>query len=152
MFRPEPVLFSFQAGSTKVLELHGTNSTVACLSCTYKTPRHSFQSLLSELNPHLSERPTQTLSVRPDGDVDLSQEEVDLFCVPNCPKCSTGILKPLIVFFGDNVPKQKVAQTRQWVGKIGIRSIWTLVVRYLDFNCILFEIAKSTTVAIKIPD
>ena len=99
--------------------------------------------------------------IRPDGDVELSEEEVssfrsqlfnsylyvrlenvaviDLFTfdpnsyfvnrfkvgpyytvvgltyhflrcrVPPCPKCS-GILKPFVVFFGDNVPKPRVEQ------------------------------------------
>lgn len=53
-------------------------------------------------------------SIRPDGDVELSAAEVEHFFVPSCPKCS-GILKPLVVFFGDNVPKMKVSQTRQLV-------------------------------------
>ena len=110
------IFHHFQAGSSKVLELHGTNSLVGCLSCTYKIPRHSFQTVLAELNPHLSQRPEQDAQqVRPDGDVELSAEEVEHFCVPGCPKCSAGILKPVVVFFGDNVPKQKVAQTRQLV-------------------------------------
>lgn len=34
------------------------------------------------------------------------QEYIDSFKVPNCPKCS-GMLKPEIVFFGDNVPKAR---------------------------------------------
>ena len=35
--------------------------------------------------------------------------------VPNCPKCDTGILKPYVVFFGDNVPKPRVEFVRKQV-------------------------------------
>lgn len=31
-----------------------------------------------------------------------------MFQVPSCPKCDTGILKPDVIFFGDNVAKPKV--------------------------------------------
>jgi NAD-dependent SIR2 family protein deacetylase len=113
---------------------------VGCLSCSYRTPRHSFQSVLSELNPDLSEKPTQTMAVRPDGDVDLSAEEVNLFRVPNCPKCSTGILKPIIVFFGDNVPKQKVAFTRQLVIKNSFVKICKNKIQLLNTLFNLFHI------------
>ena len=35
--------------------------------------------------------------------------------VPSCPKCDTGILKPYVVFFGDNVPKPRVEFVRRQV-------------------------------------
>ena len=35
--------------------------------------------------------------------------------VPNCPKCDTGVLKPYVVFFGDNVPKPRVEFVRKQV-------------------------------------
>ena len=35
--------------------------------------------------------------------------------VPSCPKCDTGILKPYVVFFGDNVPKPRVESVRRQV-------------------------------------
>lgn len=44
------------------------------------------------------------------------QEEVDKFQTPLCPKCS-GPLKPDIVFFGDNVPKERVEQVRNEVSR-----------------------------------
>lgn len=37
----------------------------------------------------------------------LFQEDVRGFSVPDCPDCG-GVLKPDIVFFGDNVPKRRV--------------------------------------------
>lgn len=35
--------------------------------------------------------------------------------MPDCPKCGGGILKPEIVFFGDNVPKHRAEILANWV-------------------------------------
>ena len=43
----------------------------------------------------------------PDGDADLELADFSAFEVPHCPHCN-GILKPDVVFFGDNVPRDKV--------------------------------------------
>lgn len=40
------------------------------------------------------------------------QEEVNEFRVPACQRCN-GILKPHIVFFGDNVPTPRVDKIKQ---------------------------------------
>uniref|UniRef100_A0A1D1Y4H6 NAD-dependent deacetylase n=2 Tax=Anthurium amnicola TaxID=1678845 RepID=A0A1D1Y4H6_9ARAE len=42
---------------------------------------------------------------RPDGDIEIDEKfwEED-FYIPNCIQC-TGLLKPDVIFFGDNVPK-----------------------------------------------
>ena len=49
---------------------------------------------------------------RPDGDVELQQSSSSrAFQVPSCPTCSTGILKPDVVFFGDNLPKERQEQS-----------------------------------------
>ncbi|ODN02602.1 NAD-dependent protein deacylase Sirt4 [Orchesella cincta] len=96
-----------KAGSKDVIELHGTGHLVICMSCDYSISRHLFQNILLDLNCHLDVQPNLE-DVRPDGDIDLIQEAVDKFNLPFCPKCSTGALKPYIVFFGDNVPKDRV--------------------------------------------
>jgi NAD-dependent SIR2 family protein deacetylase len=50
--------------------------------------------------------------VRPDGDVLL--EETRDFVVPTCAGCG-GRLKPDVVFFGENVPKDRVLRCRRAV-------------------------------------
>ena len=42
------------------------------------------------------------------------QDLVKGFQVPCCPKCG-GILKPDVIFFGDNVPVERVARVRAMV-------------------------------------
>ena len=43
--------------------------------------------------------------VRPDGDVEL--DDTRDFVVPDCSGCG-GVLKPDVVFFGENVPAERV--------------------------------------------
>lgn len=100
-----------KAGSKNVIELHGTAFRVMCLNCDHKIQRSYFQTILKELNPLLN---ANSEMIRPDGDVDLSQEETEGFNVPPCQNCG-GILKPDIVFFGDNVPRQVVEKVRNIV-------------------------------------
>ncbi|XP_033329386.1 NAD-dependent protein deacylase Sirt4 isoform X2 [Megalopta genalis] len=90
-----------KAGSRRVIELHGTAFRVMCLDCDHKICRYYLQDILDSLNPNFT---VTAQMIRPDGDVDLSQEQVEKFIVPNCTNCG-GILKPDIVFFGDNVPR-----------------------------------------------
>ncbi len=104
----------YKAGSSNVIELHGTLSVVKCLECSFEILRHTFQNKLTQLNPHLAVKPKEEL-VRPDGDVELSPEDVEKFCLPKCPKCSSDLLKPDVIFFGDNVPKPRVEKVRQLV-------------------------------------
>ncbi|CAG9791400.1 unnamed protein product [Diatraea saccharalis] len=100
-----------KAGSQNVIELHGTGYLVKCLKCPYEICREELQQQLIKNNPEMEE----TFSfIRPDGDVDLKSEQVEKFKTPLCPKCE-GPLKPDIIFFGDNVPKQRVEEVRDRV-------------------------------------
>jgi NAD-dependent SIR2 family protein deacetylase len=91
------------------VELHGSLASVMCLECGDRTSRHDFQRELLRLNAewanHLS--PGQ-LEPAPDGDVDLPASALQHFRVPSCNACGTGVLKPDVVFFGENVPRARV--------------------------------------------
>ncbi|RZF46155.1 hypothetical protein LSTR_LSTR012136 [Laodelphax striatellus] len=95
----------FKAGSRNVIELHGTAFKVVCLNCKALFDRHDIQDLIKLLNPEMDET---SKFIRPDGDVELDNSVVERFTVPSCPQCS-GVIKPDIVFFGENVPKDRVA-------------------------------------------
>ena len=101
-----------KAGSENVVELHGNGFTVACLSCPYQISRHDFQKELSRVNNEWNFVSSATGEMRPDGDVQLQQKDIDSFHVPDCPSCG-GLLKPTVVFFGDNVPRSVVEQSHQ---------------------------------------
>ncbi|KAG2711506.1 hypothetical protein I3760_04G079700 [Carya illinoinensis] len=105
-----------RAGSNP-LELHGTVYTVICLDCGFSFNRDLFQEQVKELNPkwaaaieslRYSSRGSDKsfgMKQRPDGDIEIDEKfwEED-FHIPTCEKCN-GVLKPGVVFFGDNVPK-----------------------------------------------
>lgn len=94
------------AGSQRVLELHGALAEVRCLSCGALSPREELQARLLDLNPAWLERCRKAIEA-PDGDAELSPEETLGFRVPGCRSCC-GLLKPNVVFFGENVPPQTV--------------------------------------------
>ena len=93
-----------QAGSRRLVALHGRISDVVCLGCRATSPRSGLQERLAALNPGFAERHAGVLS-RPDGDVAL--EDTADFVVPCCAACG-GTLKPDVVFFGENVPAARV--------------------------------------------
>ncbi|CAG9857476.1 unnamed protein product [Phyllotreta striolata] len=101
----------YKAGSRNVVELHGSGYRVICLNCRRLYDRDRIQEELRESNPHMPEAITM---IRPDGDVDIPQEAVEGFRPPSCGSCDHP-LKPDIVFFGDNVPKERVQAVRDAV-------------------------------------
>ncbi len=92
------------AGSRAVCALHGRIADVVCLACRGITSRATLHARLAALNPGWQQR-HGSVEVRPDGDVDL--DDTSGFAVPGCARCG-GVLKPDVVFFGENVPKPRV--------------------------------------------
>jgi NAD-dependent SIR2 family protein deacetylase len=108
------------AGGRAVTELHGSLHRVVCLSCWRRTPRPALDERLRAANPAWPTRGgnggagsppiggdllAADAAVNPDGDVAL--EETGGFAVVDCERCG-GVLKPDVVFFGENVPKPRV--------------------------------------------
>lgn len=93
------------AGSRKVIDLHGNLEHVRCLDCAHCITRRAMQHRLEQDNPAW----TAAVATRaPDGDADLEGADFNDFRVPPCPHCA-GALKPTVVFFGENVPRERVA-------------------------------------------
>lgn len=92
-----------QAGSRNVTDLHGRSDRVICMHCDFTYNRDDVHHRSAEMNPAFTRFTAETA---PDGDADLEVDFSD-FRIPDCPHCG-GILKPDVVFFGDNVPKQRV--------------------------------------------
>jgi NAD-dependent SIR2 family protein deacetylase len=89
-----------RAGSREVVELHGTLSTVKCLTCDRRESRRDLQARLRARTSVAA-----PLEFAPDGDAEVAVPAG--FEPPGCLACG-GILKPTVVFFGDNVPKPVV--------------------------------------------
>ena len=93
------------AGSRRVVDLHGRLDRVVCLDCRSTSTRMALNERLLAANS--SWRAAAT-AVNPDGDADLAEQELDTFVVVDCERCG-GVLKPDVVYFGENVPVERVA-------------------------------------------
>lgn len=94
-----------QAGSDDVIDLHGRLDRVVCLDCAALGDRQDLQRRLQDMNPGWQ----AAGEAAPDGDADLDHSAYDGFRVPICERCG-GLLKPDVVFFGENVPRPRVAE------------------------------------------
>ncbi|MEO0972981.1 MAG: NAD-dependent protein deacetylase [Pseudomonadota bacterium] len=102
-----------QAGAKGVIDLHGRLDTVLCLECQERQSRAAIQDQLLALNPGADALSDGGASaVRPDGDRDVSAEAVAAFRYADCQRCG-GILKPDVVFFGENVPAARAQAARE---------------------------------------
>ena len=91
------------AGACDVLELHGSLAAVVCLTCGRRSPREAHAARLASANPSYSSEGRAL----PDGDVEIA--DTSGFVVVDCEHCG-GIIKPDVVFFGENVPAERVAR------------------------------------------
>lgn len=103
-------LLHTKAGSDNVVNLHGTYAQVICLDCAQTMSRAALADLLEEANPGFAQRVAESvggIAVAPDADAVVG--ETSSFRVVDCPRCG-GMLKPDIVYFGESVPKERVAE------------------------------------------
>ncbi|QZT61079.1 NAD-dependent protein deacetylase [Mycolicibacterium austroafricanum] len=102
-------LLHSKAGSKVVIDLHGTYARVICLECGHTMARATLAGLLEQANPGFADGVAQLggIAVAPDADAVVA--DTASFQVVDCPRCG-GMLKPDIVYFGESVPKERVAQ------------------------------------------
>jgi len=103
------------AGSRRVVELHGGLDRIVCLGCGGRFGRDAVQAQVAARNPGWLDVATPDGRAAPDGDVEL-EAGLAAFDPPACPAC-TGPLKPDVVFFGESVPKPRVAQAAGMVSR-----------------------------------
>jgi NAD-dependent SIR2 family protein deacetylase len=92
------------ADAADVTELHGSLHRVVCLSCGQRTARTDLHHRLATANPGWDAGPAL---MNPDGDAVLTDDATESFRVVDCALCD-GVLKPDVVFFGENVPRPRV--------------------------------------------
>jgi NAD-dependent SIR2 family protein deacetylase len=119
-----------RAGTPRLVALHGRIADVVCLDCRAVSARAALQDRMAGLNPGFAERHAEA-EVRPDGDVEL--DDTRDFVVPGCADCG-GVLKPDVVFFGENVPPARVQRC------------YDAVERLADVDGVLLVAGSSLTV------
>jgi NAD-dependent SIR2 family protein deacetylase len=102
-------------GAQQVIELHGSLDRVTCLSCGQLTTRDELDERLRAANPGWA---AQVTAINPDGDAVLGDAEVERFRVVDCRVCG-GLVKPDVVFFGENVPRPRVDDCYALVERAG---------------------------------
>jgi NAD-dependent SIR2 family protein deacetylase len=95
-----------RAGSRAVIDLHGRLDRVVCLGCGDEQARTELQARMTAVNAGWQPRDA---ALAPDGDADIDAAAVLKFEPPHCTICG-GLLKPDVVFFGENVPRLRSAQ------------------------------------------
>nr|WP_233404647.1 NAD-dependent protein deacetylase [Actinotalea solisilvae] len=96
-----------EAGSRRVIDLHGTYAEVVCLACGARYARDHVAGRLEALNPGFAEAVGAVADVEIAPDADAVIESTEGFVVADCERCG-GMLKPDIVYFGENVPRERV--------------------------------------------
>jgi NAD-dependent SIR2 family protein deacetylase len=105
------------AGSVNVVDLHGRYDQVVCLACHRTYSRRVLAGVLEELNPGFLSRAAETglVEMAPDADATVEDQElISSFVVAVCFACG-GTLKPDLVYFGENVPKDRVERSYRMV-------------------------------------
>ncbi|WP_396658075.1 Sir2 family NAD-dependent protein deacetylase [Microbacterium sp.] len=99
-----------QAGSRRVVELHGAMRRVHCTHCGQVFDRRAVAAVIERDNPWVAV--PDAVALGPDGDV--LPESSDGFVVPACTVCG-GVLKPEVVFFGEFIPAQTFREAESLV-------------------------------------
>jgi NAD-dependent SIR2 family protein deacetylase len=134
-----------RAGSRDVIDLHGRLDGVICLGCGDTQPRTELQPRLHELNPDW--RP-HTAAAAPDGDADIDAEAVARFEPPHCAHCG-GLLKPDVVFFGENVPRARYTQALDALhASDGVLAVGTSLMVYSGFRFVRMAHERGIHVAL----
>ena len=107
-------LLHLKAGSRRIVDLHGTYAVVTCLGCGARRSRWSLHEDLEALNPDFAERVASRGAIEVAPDADAVLDDTADFRMVDCPGCA-GMLKPDIVYFGENVPAARVQEANALV-------------------------------------
>ena len=136
-----------RAGSRRVVDLHGRLDCVVCLGCRAPYARADVQAQIADLNPGWLDAAPAPRQLAPDGDVEV-EAGVAAFQPPACPACG-GPLKPDVVFFGESVPKPRVAEAAALVSAVdALLVVGSSLAVYSGYRFVRQAEAEGTPVAI----
>ena len=101
-------LLHTKAGSRTVVNLHGTYAQVICLDCGHTMTRAALAERWRRSTPASSNAPRRS-AASPSPPTPTPWSATRRRSDRRLPSCG-GMLKPDIVYFGENVPKDRVAQ------------------------------------------
>jgi NAD-dependent SIR2 family protein deacetylase len=101
------------AGAQQVIDLHGSLDRVACLGCGERTSRETLDRRLRAANPGWA---ASVMKINADGDAAVADDQAERFEIVDCENCG-GLIKPDVVFFGENVPRARVERCYALVGR-----------------------------------
>ena len=135
-----------RAGAQRVIELHGSLADIRCLQCEHRWPRSTVQEQIRACNPGWMDLRLASHQLAPDGDVEV--DETEAFVAPTCPACE-GPLKPDVVFFGESVPKPRVAAARRMVTEAdALLVVGSSLTVYSGYRFVRQAEAEGTPIAI----
>ena len=105
-------------GALDVIELHGGLDRVVCLDCGARESRFALDARLRAANPQFD---ADVAALNPDGDVELADADLAEFRMVSCHTCGRDRVKPDVVFFGENVPRERVTNCFEIV--VGARAL-----------------------------
>lgn len=100
-------MLHMKAGSSPVVDLHGSYGRVRCLGCGVMISRHRLADELEAVNPGYADRMASRGAIEVAPDADAALEDIGDFIMVDCANCG-GILKPDIVYFGETVRREVV--------------------------------------------
>lgn len=103
-----------QAGTQRVVDIHGSMDRVRCLDCGQLFAREAISARIDAANPWFAAAygTTDSIEIAPDGDAIV--DRIDDFVIPECSVCQ-GRLKPDVVFFGEFIPTDIYREARELV-------------------------------------
>ena len=114
------------------------------MGCGRKTARAELQDQLTRLNPGWL---NLDAADAPDGDADLDAADFSTFTVPACRACD-GVLKPDVVFFGENVPRTFVDAAVAHLGQAdGMLIVGTSLMVYSGFRFVQMAVRAGIPIA-----
>lgn len=129
-------------GAEEVIELHGGLDRAVCLACGRSTARADLDAALRAANPDFTARAE---AVNPDGDVELAEADLAGFVMVDCPHCGGGPLKPDVVFFGETVPRDRVAACTELVARASTLLVLGSSLTVMSGFRFVLQARKSTT-------
>lgn len=110
-----------QAGTRRLVELHGNGATIRCVPGGHRFPRTEVLGWLDQANPELAEAAERGVATpNPDADAETGGLiDLERVTVPRCPICGS-MLRPDVVFFGEYVPGDTFQAAREIVAEGGV--------------------------------